>query len=37
MAGRNAKANIFQKGNVGFMIMMDLKKKKRIKVLSPFT
>jgi hypothetical protein len=37
IAGRNTKANIFQKGSAGFKTTIDLNKKKCIKVLSPFT
>jgi hypothetical protein len=41
-AGRNTKTSIFQKGSAGFKTTMDLnthtqKKKKCIKILSPFT
>jgi hypothetical protein len=38
VAGRNTEANIFQNGSAGFKAKIDLnKKKKRIKVMSPFT
>jgi hypothetical protein len=36
-AGRNTKASIFQKGSAGFKAIDLNKKKKCIKVLSPFT
>jgi hypothetical protein len=36
IAGRNMKANIFQKGIAGFKATIDLNKKKCIK-MSPFT
>jgi hypothetical protein len=36
IAGRNMKANIFQKGSAGFKDTIDLKEK-CIKVVSPFT
>jgi hypothetical protein len=39
IVGRNTKANIFQKGSAGFNATIDLnkKKKKSIRVVSPFT
>jgi hypothetical protein len=38
IAGRNTKANIFQKGRVGFKATIDLNKKKKcIKMMSPLT
>jgi hypothetical protein len=37
IAGRNTKANIFQKGSPGFKATIDRNKKKCIKVMSRFT
>jgi hypothetical protein len=37
IAGRNMKANIFQKGSAGLKAAIDLNKIKCIKVMSPFT
>jgi hypothetical protein len=37
IAGKNTKANIFQKGSTIFKATIDLNKKKCIKVVSPFT
>jgi hypothetical protein len=37
IAGRNTKANIFQKGSAGFKATIDPNKKKCIKVISPLT
>jgi hypothetical protein len=37
IAGRNTKANIFQKGSAGFKATRDLNQKKCIKIMSPFT
>jgi hypothetical protein len=35
IAGRNTKANTFQKGSAGFKATIDLNQKKCIKVISP--
>jgi hypothetical protein len=37
IVGRNTKAYIFQKGSAGFKATIDPKRKKCIKVASPFT
>jgi hypothetical protein len=37
IAGRNTKANVFQKGREGFKTTIDLNKEKCTKVMSPFT